>query len=84
MLQADLSSGSQNLGDSNETVSGRCEDEAPFNQVATMVPGLAEATNGFEPTERLLDLFAPDHADATARWRVLRIDDWCCFGLHEA
>ena len=60
------------MGIRNETVSGRHEDEAPFNQVAAMVPGLAEATNGFEPTERLLDLFAPDHADATAGWRVVR------------
>ena len=72
MLQADSSCGCQNRGDANEVVGSDGENEEPFNQAATAVPGLAEATNGFEPTKRLPDLFAPDHADATARWRVVR------------
>jgi hypothetical protein len=55
MLQADSSYGSQYLGDWNEIVSGRREDEEPFNQVAAAVPGLAEAANAFEPTEEVLD-----------------------------
>jgi hypothetical protein len=66
MLQADSSCGCQDRGDANEVVGGRREDEEPFNQVAATVPGLAEATNGFKPTERLLDLLPLDHTDAIA------------------
>src|SRR5215467_1436912 len=65
-LEADSSRGCQNRGDANEIVSGRREDEEPFDQGAATVPGLAEATNGFEPTERYLDLLSLDHADAIA------------------
>ena len=50
-LEADSSCGCQNRGDANEIVSGRREDEEPFDQGAATVPGPAEATNGFEPTE---------------------------------
>jgi hypothetical protein len=65
-LKADSSCGCQNRGDANEIVSGRREDEEPFDQGAATVPGLAEPTNGFEPTERFLDLLSLDHADAIA------------------
>ena len=47
MLQADSSCGCQNRGDANEVVGGGRENEEPFNQVATTVPSLAEATNVF-------------------------------------
>src|SRR5215469_10395765 len=67
MLQADSSCGCQNRGDANEVVGSGRENEEPFNQAATPVPGLAEATNGFQPTERLLDLLSLDRADAIAR-----------------
>ena len=65
-LQADSSCGCQNRGDANEVVSGGRENEEPFYQGAATVPGLAEATNGFEPTEGFLDLLSLDHADAIA------------------
>jgi hypothetical protein len=67
MLQADSSCGCQNRGDANEVVGSGRENEEPFNQAATAVPGLAEATNGFQPAERLLDLLSLDRADAIAR-----------------
>jgi len=67
MLPADSSCGCQNRGDANEVVGSGRENEEPFNQAATPVPGLAEATNGFQPTERLLDLLSLDRADAIAR-----------------
>src|ERR1700751_5368884 len=65
-LQADSSCGCQNRGDANEVVGGGRENEEPFYQGAATVPGLAEATNGFEQTERFLDLLSLDHADAIA------------------
>src|SRR6516165_1588593 len=67
LLQADSSCGCQNRGDANEVVGSGRENEEPFNQAATAVPGLAEATNGFQPAERLLDLLSLDRADAIAR-----------------
>ena len=42
----------------------RREAEGPFNQVAPTVPGLAEATNGFQPTQRLRNPLSLDHTEA--------------------
>src|SRR6516164_10114262 len=47
MLQADSSCGSQNRGDANEVVGSGRENEEPFNQAATQVPGLAESHQRF-------------------------------------
>jgi hypothetical protein len=46
MLQADSSYGSQNRGDSNEIVSGRREDEEPFNQSRPRCLALRKPPNG--------------------------------------
>lgn len=77
MLQADLSRGSQNLGDSNETVSSRREDEAPFHQVAAMVLGLAKPStvltqpNGSSICSRLIMLMRqPDGAWSASQLRI--------------
>jgi hypothetical protein len=64
MLQADSSRGCQNRGDANEVVGSGRENEEPFNQVATTVPSLAEATNSFQPAERLLRRLSPSHSVA--------------------
>jgi hypothetical protein len=44
-LEADSSYRCQNRRDANKMVSGRREDEEPFNQVTATVPGLTEATS---------------------------------------
>src|SRR5215469_8369115 len=67
LLPADSSCGCQNRGDANEVVGGGRENEEPFNQVASTVPGLAEAADFFQAAERLLDLLSLDRADAIAR-----------------
>ena len=66
MLQADSSLGGEESRNANQIISGRGEDEKPFNQVAAAMPGFAQSPNGLHPSERFFDPLAGGQADAIA------------------
>src|SRR6516162_9167605 len=63
LLQTDSSRCGQYLWDANEIVGGRGEDEEPFDQRPSAVPGFAQAADSLHPTERFLDPFSLDRAE---------------------
>ena len=65
-LQTDSSRGGDNFRDADEIAGRRRQDKEPFDQAAPAVTGLAQAADGLDPSERLLDLLTLDRADAIA------------------
>jgi hypothetical protein len=59
-LPADSCCCGQELWDSNKIVGDRGENEEPLNQPAAAMAGLAQAADGLDPSERLLDPLAFD------------------------
>ena len=64
MLQADFSRGGEERRNTNQIISGRDEDEKPFNQVAAAMQGFAQSSNGLHPPERFFDPLAGGQTDA--------------------
>jgi len=67
MLQADSSRGGEERRNANQIISGRDEDEKPFNQVTAAIPGFAQSSNGLHPPERFFDPLAGGQTDAIGR-----------------
>ena len=66
-LQTHLRCGRQKLWDTDQIVCRGREDKEPFDQVAPPMPGLAQAADRLDPTERLFDPLSLDHTDGIAR-----------------
>ena len=66
VLQTDSSRGGDNFRDADEIAGRSGQDEEPFDQAAAAMTGLAQAADGLDPSERLLDLLTLDRADAIA------------------
>src|SRR5215469_15670971 len=66
-LKTDSSHGSQKLGDADEVIGGRGQDEEPFDQLAPTMACLAQAANRLDPSERLFDPLSLDRAEAITR-----------------
>src|SRR5471032_1479452 len=65
-LQTDSSRCGQKLGDANEIVSDSSQDEEPFHQAASTMPGLAQTANSLHPPKGFFDPLALDRADTIA------------------
>jgi hypothetical protein len=65
-LQTGSSRCREQLGNANEVVGGRGQDEEPFHQATTAMTGLSQAADGLHPTERFFDPLALDCADTIA------------------